>query len=240
MVHQRKLKDIGAIVLIVIGLLLVAYPTGRGLYQDARQKAILKSYMESVGSIENRDGGQEEDGEIGTGKMRAEGLAPDNAPNNQQMVEGENQKGFMENDEKSEDINKEWPVEAVLEIKKIDLLMPIIKGATKAHLNVSAASMDYTGKPWEGGNYVVVGHSSQRRGNHFGRLVELKKGDEITVRDQEGRVYTYKVSYKKVVDEEDISVLEGEEENELTLITCYPAHIKDPPTRLVVKARPIN
>jgi sortase A len=51
-------------------------------------------------------------------------------------------------------------------------------------------------------------------------------------------VFTYKVTGKKVVKPEDLSVLRQTQDKRLTLITCYPTYYIGPaPERLVVHSK---
>jgi sortase A len=55
----------------------------------------------------------------------------------------------------------------------------------------------------------------------FFNLDKVKKGDNIVVQ-QEGNKYTYIVSEVKIVEKNDISVLQDTTEHQITLITCTP------------------
>lgn len=234
MLRHKMIKDVGPLVLIIIGMLLIIYPIAKGFYHDARQKTILESYLNSMANVENITIDSEDEA---IGAQEEDALEPGIKDEGERPVEAQNE---GEEEKQEVDISEKWPVESILEIPKIDLMMPILTGATKEHLNISAASIEYTGKPWDGGNYAVAGHSSQRQGKHFGRLTELGVGDEILVRDKKKHQYKYQVFDVKVVKETDMTVLESTEQKELTLITCYPVYIQNPPTRLIIKARQVN
>ncbi len=63
------------------------------------------------------------------------------------------------------------------------------------------------------------------------------KGDQIQVR-RNGRVFTYEVTGKRIVQPEDVSVIKQTTDPQLTLITCYPTYYIGPaPKRLVVFSR---
>jgi LPXTG-site transpeptidase (sortase) family protein len=94
--------------------------------------------------------------------------------------------------------------------------------------------------PGQGGNSVIVGHSSNdwwEPGNYkfvFVLLDKLAAGDTITVQHNSRR-YIYTVTEVKVVEPTDVSVLAPTAEPILTLITCTP-----PGTswkRLIIRAR---
>lgn len=79
-------------------------------------------------------------------------------------------------------------------------------------------------------NSVIYGHSSA--GDYyertkdpvaaFSRLSKIRYGDEIIVK-MDGKEYKYKFIKGKIVDANDLSILEGQRGQQyLTLFTCYP------------------
>ncbi len=124
-------------------------------------------------------------------------------------------------------------VEGLLIIEKIELEVPIIKGATEGNLNISVSSVEHTGKPGEEGNYCIAGHKSRIYGKHFSRLHELEEGDAIQVYDGR-KLYKYTVYNKFRVKAEDVWVLEHDGNGRIiTLITCD--YSTKPKGRLIVK-----
>lgn len=134
-----------------------------------------------------------------------------------------------------------------LEIKKIDILVPIIKnvdGSDKASYNKSlqsgVAHYDGTALPGEKGNIFIFGHSSADvKGDYskvFASLNDLQKDDEITVFYQNNE-HKYKVTGKRIVEATDLSVLDKGKKEVLTLMTCWPIGTKE--KRLIVKAEPV-
>jgi sortase A len=78
--------------------------------------------------------------------------------------------------------------------------------------------------PGQQGNSVIIAHRYlylPPAKNTFFNLDKVKKGDNIVV-EQEGNKYTYIVSEVKVVEKNDISVLQDTTEHQITLITCTP------------------
>ena len=97
-----------------------------------------------------------------------------------------------------------------------------------------------TAPPGENGNVVITGHSSSIYPgiyqNIFATLNKLENGDKVTIY-KDSLPYNYEVSGKNVINAEDISVL-GQNENKLTLITCWP--IGTDMKRLVVTAKVVD
>lgn len=84
------------------------------------------------------------------------------------------------------------------------------------------------------GNICLAGHNNTANyesGNfYFDRIDELEIGDKIYYRIN-NQDYIFKVEDKKIVSENDLSVLDKSEENKLTLITCIEGQRRN---RLVI------
>jgi len=123
----------------------------------------------------------------------------------------------------------------ILEIKKIDLRLPILPGASKINLKIGAGLLEKTAEIGAFGNTVLTAHRSYTYGRFFNRLEELEAGDEIFIATR-GNTYRYMVYNKVIVEPDDISLTRGsKEEKILTLVTCHPVHSAT--HRLVIQAR---
>lgn len=113
---------------------------------------------------------------------------------------------------------------AVLAIPSISC-KDIVKEGSSSHVLAKALGhMEGTAFPGNNGNCVIAGHRNYSFGLHFNRLNEVAVGDEITITTKEG-LYTYTVTEIKVVEPEELSVLDQTEDARLTLITCTPIYI---------------
>ncbi|WP_248924314.1 class D sortase [Paenibacillus hamazuiensis] len=129
-------------------------------------------------------------------------------------------------------------VEGVLVIDKINLKLPILKGATAKNMKISVASIENTGRPGAVGNYAIAGHRNLTYGKNFNRLDEVEAGDIVEV-DAGGRNYRYKVEEKLYVLPKEVWVLKGNgKDREITLITCHP--MENPTHRIAVKGKLIE
>jgi LPXTG-site transpeptidase (sortase) family protein len=118
-------------------------------------------------------------------------------------------------------------------IPKINVDAIVVEGISNRQLLLGPGHMPETPAPGEVGNSVITAH----RDTFFRHIYELNKGDDIEVR-RNGRVFTYKVTGKKVVKPEDLTVLRQTQDKRLTLITCYPTYYIGPaPERLVVHSK---
>ena len=89
-----------------------------------------------------------------------------------------------------------------------------------------------TALPGERGNAGFAAH----RDTFFRPLQGVRKGDEVIVTTPRG-VYRYSVTGTRVVEPENVSVLDPTKETALTLVTCYPFdYIGSAPQRFIVRA----
>ncbi len=117
-----------------------------------------------------------------------------------------------------------------LSIPKISLNAIVVEGTSHRDLLLGPGHIKSTARPGTPGNSVITGH----RDTFFRHIYELNKGDVVTVQ-RDGKTYRYEVTGKRIVNPEDVSVLEPSKDNRLTLITCYPTYYIGPaPERLVV------
>jgi len=117
-------------------------------------------------------------------------------------------------------------------IPRIKLEDVVLEGVGSDSLLLGPGHMENSVEPGMPGNAVIAGH----RDTFFRKLHKLRPGDDIyVVRD--GHRFRYRVSARKIVQPNDLSVLKSSDKAELTLITCYPTHAIGPaPERLVVVA----
>ncbi len=203
----RIMKRFIAVILILSGIFLISYPKLKEAYFDYQQKKLIETWNKTMEDL---------------------GDYPDEAPEENTSAPIESKK----NDYLIEYINSH--MEGMLKIDKINIFLPILKGATKTNLDISAASVSGTGNPGDIGNYCISAHRSRSYGRQFNRLNELKKGDkiEIIVKD---KTYTYVVSETFLVEAEDTWVMLPQKDKKLlTLITCD--YSRKPYPRLIVRA----
>ena len=121
-----------------------------------------------------------------------------------------------------------------LEIPKIGISYPIINICSDINLEVAPCRIagPYPNTP---GNLVIAGHNNWNKA-FFSNLYKLKKGDLVYFTDISGRKLKYKIYDKYEVDENDLSCLEQDtnEQTEITLLTCIKYKKKK---RLIIKCR---
>ena len=122
----------------------------------------------------------------------------------------------------------------MLRIPCIDSENPVREGVSLGVLADSLGHEPGTALIGEGGNCVIAGHRNYSFGSFFNRLNEVEPGDLIYV-DTAVCSFCYTVSDIKVVEPEDVSILEDTDTETLTLYTCTPLYLAT--HRLVIIAK---
>jgi sortase A len=118
----------------------------------------------------------------------------------------------------------------VIPALKVDV--PVVEGVDWEQLKKGAGHLVGSADPGERGNCFIAGHNDIY-GEIFRDLEELNIGDEILVYAGE-RSFRYIVRATRIVEPDDLSVMEPTSTPILTLLTCYPYMIDT--HRLVVIA----
>jgi len=122
-----------------------------------------------------------------------------------------------------------------IEIGTIGLSAMILEGTDGKTLRRAVGHIPGTALPGQQGNVAIAGH----RDTFFRRLRNIHKNDEITLTTLIG-TYRYRVNFAKVVEPEEIWVLDHSDDAILTLVTCYPFYFVGPaPKRFIVRAHMI-
>jgi LPXTG-site transpeptidase (sortase) family protein len=114
-----------------------------------------------------------------------------------------------------------------LEIPSLNLQMPIVGTPREGNswdvtwLGEDAGWLEDTAYPTYPGNSVLTGHvwNADNTPGPFARLSELRFGDAVAIHSNR-YVYTYEVRENGLVEPDDFSVLDHEEYDWLTLLTC--------------------
>lgn len=129
-----------------------------------------------------------------------------------------------------------------LKIPKIDVETPILVGVDptnkesyESSLTQGVALMQGSSLPGMNGNIFIYGHSSANVKSPyekiFSTLNNLIIGDQIIVYYKHNN-FTYTVNEKKVINKDDLSVLQPTSDEILTLMTCWPIDTSE--RRLVI------
>jgi sortase A len=122
----------------------------------------------------------------------------------------------------------------IMSIPEIQLNVALSEGVDTDVLKYAVGHFTGTPMPGSKGNFCVAGHRSYMYNQYFNRLDELVIGDKIIVTTMAGK-FTYEIYEIKVVEPEEISVLDNTRGAEITLVTCTPIRIST--HRLIVKGK---
>lgn len=228
-------RKIISTIIIVIGVFVIAYPKMTEAYGDYKQQKLITEWNESLAIIDEGSINYQDDNEIILIEEQNTETVEDNKEN-EGYKEAEEKKKENERKLREEYIKKN--MEGMLIIKKINLNLPILKGAIEENLKISVASIEHTGKAGQEGNYAIAGHRSHTYGRNFNRLDEVEIGDIIEIDKGESQ-YKYVVVEKLYVKPEETWVLNSNKKNkEITLVTCHP--MINPTQRLIIKGKIIE
>lgn len=119
-----------------------------------------------------------------------------------------------------------------IEVPRLGLSAIVVQGDTDDVLRRAVGHVPETALPGQTGNIALAGH----RDTIFRPLRDIRVGDTIRLKTPTGD-HAYRVDLTEVVSPTDIEVLQSRDENELTLITCFPFHyIGHAPNRFIVRA----
>ncbi|MGG3308818.1 class D sortase [Paenibacillus lautus] len=209
---MRKLS----VALILVGFLIFLYPILRDWNADRQQDDLLKEAARIEAEAQQRTA---QDNVAVHYKELSRILDEGEAPASTQEEQASYEEGS--------------PI-GIITISKLKLELPILEGATQSNMKNAAARVTGTAKLGEAGNAAIAAHRAHKTGRLFNRLNELTYGDEVIIKT-EGRELIYRVDQISVVEPTDVSVLEGDpDEQIITLITCDP--IYEATHRLIVQA----
>jgi len=107
------------------------------------------------------------------------------------------------------------PYIGILEIKKLNLELPVITETTYPYLKI--APCRFTGSAYLN-NLVIGAHNYD---THFAKIDDLEKGDQVTFKDMDGNVFYYQVAFSEVINPNaDELLCDGS--YPLTLYSCTP------------------
>jgi sortase A len=121
--------------------------------------------------------------------------------------------------------------------------VPVYNSVEDEKLKKSVVHIPATGFPWqEGANTYIAGHRVGYEGTGsylvFYYLDMLVEGDEILLEDEAGNTYQYRVTEQKVVDADNVEVMEPEDGKSLvSLQTCT---LPDYKQRLIVQGKLVD
>jgi sortase A len=124
---------------------------------------------------------------------------------------------------------------ARLRVPRLDLDLVVVNGTSTGDLRRGPGRHEKTFMPGERELVYVAGHRTTY-GAPFSDIDRLRPGDTITLELPYGTA-EYRVTKQRIVDDNDLSVLESHGREELVLQACHPRFFSS--QRLLVYARPV-
>ena len=109
----------------------------------------------------------------------------------------------------------------VLEIPRLDIKVPVLEGTDSKSLEVAAGHFIGTGSVGYG-NYCIAGHNSTIYAEIFNDLDKIELGDKMYLYDKDDNRtrYTYTVTEYKVIEPNEIGILNDYGDDRLTIVSC--------------------
>ena len=125
---------------------------------------------------------------------------------------------------------------ARLEVPRLGLNAVVLNGTSSADLRRGPGRHVDTSMPGEGELVYIAGHRTTY-GAPFSNIDRLRPGDTIVLKLPYADL-TYRVTGHRIVDDNDLSVLESRGREELVLQACHPRFFAS--ERYLVYARPVS
>ena len=123
-----------------------------------------------------------------------------------------------------------------LAISRLGISVMVMEGDSEIMLRRAAGHIVGTAAPGQPGNVGIAAH----RDSFFRPLRNIRDDDVITLTTPGGE-FRYRVVSTSIVRPDDVSVLDSDSHEILTLVTCYPFYFVGPaPDRFIVRAERID
>jgi sortase A len=123
-----------------------------------------------------------------------------------------------------------------MEVARLGVSVAVMEGTSNKTLRRAVGHIAGTGLPGQRGNMGIAGH----RDTFFRPLRNIKPDDIITLTTRGGSFH-YRVVSTKIVDPDNVAVLNSDGSEVLTLVTCYPFYyVGSAPERFIVRAARVS
>lgn len=225
---MKKTSNIVLIIIFLIGLSLLLYPTVSDYWNSFRQTRAIAGYVEAVAEINDID---------------YQAILEDARAYNQSLVG--NKKRYIFSEQKHEKYESLLNISGngimgYIEIPSIGVSLPIYHGVEDTILQVAVGHIEGSSLPVGGlGTHCVVsGHRGLPSAKLFTDLDKLVEGDTFLLRVLD-EALTYEVDQIHIVEPQEVDFLDIEKDKDLcTLITCTPYGVNS--HRLLVRGHRIE
>ena len=225
---RKHASTIFLILILVVGLSLMLYPSLSNWWNEAHQSRAIAAYSQEVSKLDEN---------------RYDELWQQAREYNRSLVGREN--AYLLDDSQKAEYERLLDVSGMgimgyIEIPSINVSLPIYHGTEESVLQVAVGHLEWTSLPvgGESTHCVLSGHRGLPSAKLFTDLDRLVVGDRfrLGVLDQ---VLTYEVDQILIVEPQDTEALLIEEGKDLcTLVTCTPYSINT--HRLLVRGHRVE
>ena len=225
---RKHLSTIVLVILLLIGLSLLLYPTVSDYWNSFHQTRAIATYAENVAALDNAS---------------YDAIWDAARQYNRNLLDRSNRFRLSE-EQKAEyesllDISGQG-IMGYIEIPEIDVSLPIYHGTEDSVLQVAVGHLEWTSLPvgGESTHCVLSGHRGLPSAKLFTDLDKLREGDTFLLRVLD-EILTYEVDQILIVEPQDTAALEiVEGQDYCTLVTCTPYGINT--HRLLVRGHRID
>lgn len=223
-----KITTVLLIIILLVGLSLLLYPSVSDYWNSFTQSKAIASYSEEVAKL-NED--------------KYEELWAAAEAYNESLLERTNT--YILSEEQKEEYETLLDVSGIgvmgyIEIPVIDCSLPIYHGTEESVLQIAVGHLDWTSLPvgGESTHCVVSGHRGLPSAKLFSNLDKMVEGDVFMLRVLD-EVLTYEVDQILIVEPQDTEALHVVEDRDYcTLVTCTPYGVNS--HRLLVRGHRIE
>lgn len=225
---RKHISTIFIILIFLVGLGFISYPTVSNLWNQAHQSRAIATYSKQVEKLDDSE----------NKKM----LKAARKYNKSLLKKSDHWKLSKKDKKKYESLLdvSGTGIMGYIEVPKIDCSLPIYHGTDEGALQIAIGHLEGSSLPVGGKSThcVLSGHRGLPSARLFTDLDQMEEGD-IFILNILGRKLAYEVDQIRVVLPEELSDLEIEEGKDLcTLVTCTPYGINT--HRLLVRGHRVK
>lgn len=209
---RKHISTIFIILIFLVGLGFISYPTVSNLWNQAHQSRAIATYSKQVEKLDDSENKK---------MLKAA------RKYNKSLLKKSDHWKFSKKDKKKYESLLDVSgtgIMGYIEVPKIDCSLPIYHGTDEGALQIAIGHLEGSSLPVGGKSThcVLSGHRGLPSARLFTDLDQMEEGD-IFILNILGRKLAYEVDQIKVVLPEEMSDLEIEEGKDLcTLVTCTP------------------
>ena len=225
---KKKSSTIAMLLIFIIGLSLLLYPTFSNYWNSFTQSRAIAGYSEMVAEIDTEEYDRilqyaKNYNDLFVGRTSLWVLTEDQMKTYNDMlnVTGNGVMGYIE-------------------IEKIKCSLPIYHGTSDSVLQIAVGHLDGSSLPvgGTGTHCVLSGHRGLPSAKLFTDLDQLAEGDTFVLYILD-EMFTYQVDQIRIITPDDLSALTVEPDKDLcTLVTCTPYGVNS--HRLLVRGQRID